>query len=284
MSHFSSRSNTVRRKRSTATFRGVRYFLVRRHHRHGRFRQCQRLRPSQGAFHTHLKSRDPEVNQQTRRPGRWARGFGQNVTLRNRFDALQEEENEEEVDWIQWCAEVKEGKTSGKEEIVVDSGAARPCFFLVLSGSLMLMMCAHCNVAQEKVLSRVAHFHFSLFCLFQEKSPNQTRRTPCNCHCSSGMQTQLKTKNERRCPQVGGCDDDGDCSRDRGLPVFVPCLHTSCNWKKRQLQDAHMLRRLVCFVFPFWRRARTAVFGQGVRRLAESPRQPSDFPGLASSR
>ena len=27
-------------------------------------------------------------------------------------------------DRIQWCAEVKEGQTSGKEEIVVDSGAA----------------------------------------------------------------------------------------------------------------------------------------------------------------
>ena len=35
----------------------------------------------------------------------------------------------------------------------------RPCFFLVLCGSLMLMMCAHCNVAQEKMLSRVAHLH-----------------------------------------------------------------------------------------------------------------------------
>ena len=64
------------------------------------------------------------MNQQTRRPGRWARDVGQKVTPRNRFESLQEEENEEEVDWIQWCAEDKEGQTSGKEEIVVDSGAA----------------------------------------------------------------------------------------------------------------------------------------------------------------
>ena len=46
------------------------------------------------------------------------------MTLRNRFEALQEEENEEEVDWIQWWAEGKEGNTSGTEEIVVDSSAA----------------------------------------------------------------------------------------------------------------------------------------------------------------
>ena len=45
------------------------------------------------------------------------------MTLRNRFKALQEEENEEEVDWIQWFAEDKEGKTSGKDETVVESGA-----------------------------------------------------------------------------------------------------------------------------------------------------------------
>ena len=80
--------------------------------------------PAQGDFQLHAKSRDPGVNQQTRRPGRWARDVGQKVTTRNRFEALQEEENEEEVDWTQWCAEDKEGQTSGKEEIVVDSGAA----------------------------------------------------------------------------------------------------------------------------------------------------------------
>ena len=82
------------------------------------------MRPAQGDIHLRLKSRDPDVDQQTTRLGRWARGVGQRVTLRNRFEALQEEEDEEEVDWIQWCAEDKEEKTSGKEEIVVDSGAA----------------------------------------------------------------------------------------------------------------------------------------------------------------
>ena len=96
----------------------------RRHHQCGCSGQCQRPRPPQGDFQLHLKSRDPGVNQQTRRPGRWARDVGQKVTTRNRFEALQEEENEEEVDWIQWCAEDKVGQTSGKEEIVVDIGAA----------------------------------------------------------------------------------------------------------------------------------------------------------------
>ena len=96
----------------------------RRHHCYGCSRQSQRLRPAQGDIHFRLKSRDPDVDQQTTRLGRWARGVGQRVTLRNRFEALQEEENVEEVDWIQWCAEDKEEKTSGKEEIVVDSGAA----------------------------------------------------------------------------------------------------------------------------------------------------------------
>ena len=61
------------------------------------------------------------MDQQTTRPGRWARGVGQRLTLRNRFEA---EEHEEEVDWILWRAEDQEGKKSGKEEIVVDSGAA----------------------------------------------------------------------------------------------------------------------------------------------------------------
>ena len=96
----------------------------RRHHCYGCSRQSQRLRPAQGDIHLRLKSRDPDVDQQTTRLGRWARGVGQRVTLRNRFEALQDEENVEEVDWIQWCAEDKEEKTSGKEEIVVDSGAA----------------------------------------------------------------------------------------------------------------------------------------------------------------
>ena len=49
---------------------------------------------------------------------------GKKVPTRNRSEALQEEGNEEEVDWIQWCAEDEEGQTSGKDEIVVDSGAA----------------------------------------------------------------------------------------------------------------------------------------------------------------
>ena len=40
----------------------------RRHHQHGCSGQCQRPRPAQGDFHLHLKSRDPGVNQQTRRP------------------------------------------------------------------------------------------------------------------------------------------------------------------------------------------------------------------------
>ena len=59
------------------------------------------------------------MNQQTRRSGRWAGDVGQKVTTTNRFEALQEEENEEEVDWIQWCAEDKGGRTSGKEIVVV---------------------------------------------------------------------------------------------------------------------------------------------------------------------
>ena len=91
------------------------------------------------------------------RSGRWARGFGQNVTLRNRFDALQEEENEEEVDWIQWCAEVKEGKTSGKEEIVVDSGAARPrVVWLVDVNDVRTLQCG----SRKSVVARCT---FSLF-------------------------------------------------------------------------------------------------------------------------
>ena len=46
--------------------------------------------------------------------------------LGNRLAVLQEEEEkEEEVDWIQWCAADKEGKTSGKEELVSDGGFSR---------------------------------------------------------------------------------------------------------------------------------------------------------------
>ena len=47
----------------------------------------------------------------------WKRGTGQRVKLSNRFEALQDEEND--VEWIQWCAEKKEGKHLGKREIVV---------------------------------------------------------------------------------------------------------------------------------------------------------------------
>ena len=52
----------------------------------------------------------------------------ESATIRNRFEALQEEENEKEVGWIQWRAEDKEGSPSGKEEIVGDSGAAEPVY------------------------------------------------------------------------------------------------------------------------------------------------------------
>ena len=61
---------------------------TRRHHWHGCSRQWQRLRPAQGDFQLHLRSRDPEVDQQTTRPARRARCVGQRVTLRSRFEAL----------------------------------------------------------------------------------------------------------------------------------------------------------------------------------------------------
>ena len=59
-----------------------------------------------------------------RRQGRWDRGVGRSLVTSNRFEALRDEDEEDEGDWIQWCVEEKEQKGLGKGEIVVDSGAA----------------------------------------------------------------------------------------------------------------------------------------------------------------
>ena len=71
------------------------------------------------------------------RPGRWGRGVKQPVALRNHFEVLaaeteeeedtedgKDEEEEQEQTWIQWFTEEREERSLGKGEIVVDSGAA----------------------------------------------------------------------------------------------------------------------------------------------------------------